>query len=322
MSGKITRRDFVKDSLVASAGAAAAMGATSAGAVETGAGARKKSLQEIAAGPMPRGKIGNLELSRLMLGGNLISGYAHSRDLSYVAQLMRHYNTDAKILETLQIAEEHGVDSVNTAVWDDLSALNEHLRRGSKMKWFIAVNPARGAKHDQVKKAAEKGADVIYIQGQAADVIVAQGKMDLIAQEVELIHSYGLPAGIGAHALETIQACEKAGLNADFYQKTLHTLDYFSAPEPPVAEAFGKEDNYWCNDPKVVIEYMAGVKKPWVAFKVMAAGAISPPQGFQHALDNGADFVLAGMFDWQIADDVRYFKIAMAKAQRTRPWFS
>jgi len=317
MAGKITRRDFVKDSLIASAGAAAAMSATSAGAA-----GKEKTLEEIAAGPMPRGKIGNLELSRLMLGGNLISGYAHSRDLSYVAQLMRRYNTDAKILETLEIAEENGVDSVNTAVWDDLSALGEHLRRGGKMKWFVAVNPAQGEKHEQVKRAGDKGADVIYVQGQMADAIVEQGKMDLIAEDVELIQSYGLPAGIGAHALETIQACEKAGINADFYQKTLHTLDYFSAPQPPVVEPFGKEDNYWCNDPPAVVEYMAGVKKPWVAFKVMAAGAIPPVKGFQHAMDSGADFVLAGMFDWQIADDARYFKIAMAKAQRSRPWFS
>ena len=33
------------------------------------------------------GKNAQVELSRLMLGGNLVAGYAHSRDLARVAEL-------------------------------------------------------------------------------------------------------------------------------------------------------------------------------------------------------------------------------------------
>ena len=40
-------------------------------------------------GELPRGKIGEHELSRLVLGGNLIGGWAHSRDLIYVPSLFR-----------------------------------------------------------------------------------------------------------------------------------------------------------------------------------------------------------------------------------------
>ena len=324
MAGKITRRDFVKDTIVASAGVAGALGAASAGAAEKPKEATPAMTPEDAAKqPMPRGKIGDVEFSRLMLGGNLISGYSHSRELTYVSALMRRYNTDDKILETLRIAEENGVDSINTAVWDDLSALQKYLREGGKMKWFVAANPDKKGNMDQVKKAVETGADVIYIQGQAADKLVKEGLIDLIGQEVEFIHSFNLPAGIAAHSLDTIIACEEAGFNPDFYQKTLHTLDYFSAPKPPVTEDFGRvDDNFWCKDQQAVVDYMASIKKPWIAFKVMAAGAIPPLKGFQYAIDSGADFVLAGMFDWQILDDVRLFKVAMAKAQRTRPWFS
>ena len=36
------------------------------------------------------------------------------------------------------------------------------------------------------------------------------------------------------------------------------------------------------------------VEKPWVAFKVMAAGAIHPRVGFHYAFRGGADFVIAG----------------------------
>ena len=52
---------------------------------------------------MPCGKIGNVTISRLFIGGNLIGGWAHSRDLIYVSKLFKAYNTEAKIFETLEL---------------------------------------------------------------------------------------------------------------------------------------------------------------------------------------------------------------------------
>jgi hypothetical protein len=50
--------------------------------------------------------------------------------------------------------------------------------------------------------------------------------------------------------------------------------------------------------------------------------AISPFTGFRHAFEGGADFILAGMFDFQIALDVRLANAALAKLDRQRPWRS
>jgi phosphoribosyl-dephospho-CoA transferase len=67
---------------------------------------------------------------------------------------------------------------------------------------------------------------------------------------------------------------------------------------------------------------MKTVEKPWIAFKVMAAGAIPAREAFQYAFDNGADHILAGMFDFEIADDVQIAKETLANAKRERPWRS
>ena len=61
---------------------------------------------------LPCGKIGKLSVSRLLMGGNLIGGYAHSRDLLYVSRLLREYNTDSKIFETFELAEQSGVNMI------------------------------------------------------------------------------------------------------------------------------------------------------------------------------------------------------------------
>lgn len=66
---------------------------------------------------------------------------------------------------------------------------------------------------------------------------------------------------------------------------------------------------------------MQEVKVPWIAFKVLAAGAISPADGFQYAFDGGADFLCVGMFDFQIEEDVELTRRSFAAAQtRRRPW--
>ena len=70
-------------------------------------------------------------------------------------------------------------------------------------------------------------------------------------------------------------------------------------------------DNISCLDTAETIEYMKGVDKPWMAFKVLAAGAIHPREGFKYAFDSGVDFIHVGMFDFQICEDVIIAKKAL-----------
>ena len=55
--------------------------------------------------------------------------------------------------------------------------------------------------------------------------------------------------------------------------------------------------------------------------KVMAAGAINPRIAFSYAYRHGADFVIAGMFDFQVETDVKIAIESVRKADnRKRPW--
>ena len=119
-----------------------------------------------------------------------------------------------------------------------------------------------------------------------------------MAKGLDLIRKNKLPAGIGGHKLSTIQGCVEKGLRPDFWMKTLHRVDYWSAKTEP------ENDNIWCNDPEACIAYMRELKEPWIAFKMLAAGAIHPKVGFKYAFEAGADFICVGMYDFQIVDDV------------------
>ncbi len=109
MSGKLDRRDFLKKSLAGSAAGALALSfEEKALLAQASQKKREKSASTAptgATGEIPMGKIGNLMVTRLIVGGNLTSGFAHSRDLIYVSGLLRQYFSDEKVFETWQLCE-------------------------------------------------------------------------------------------------------------------------------------------------------------------------------------------------------------------------
>jgi hypothetical protein len=76
-------------------------------------------------------------------------------------------------------------------------------------------------------------------------------------------------------------------------------------------------------EPEKTIAFMQTVEKPWIAFKTLAAGAIRPESGFRYALENGADFLCVGMFDFQVEQNVALVKSLLPKVQnRAREWMA
>jgi len=312
---KVNRRGFMKQTLLASAGTAAAMSLEEQALLAADKPA--ETPRETSAKGMPMGKIGKLQISRLICGGILIGGYAHSRDLVYVSSLMKHYNTEKKVLDTLELCEQNGINAFLSDPRErPLGMITKYWKqRRGKMLWIAEGHPKLNDIKTNLKRSIDNGASAIYVQGGVADGWVRGGHVDKIAQAVRFIKENGLVAGVGGHMLAVPQACEKAGIEADFYMKTLHSPNYWSRKHPR------ERDNVWSRTPAKTIEFMKNVTKPWIAYKVLAAGAISPTVGFKYAFTGGADFICVGMFDFQVKDDVQIAKGLFARGiKRQRPW--
>lgn len=285
----------------------------------SGASAKRVDVAELGElkGPMPRAMIGKLELSRMFLGGNLIGGWAHSRDLIYVSDLVCAYHTDRKVFETFHLAECCGMNTILTNPRLCRVITDYWRKEGGKIQ-FIS-DCAQGPLQAGAQVSIDAGAHACYAQGGITDNLVADGDFDTIAKFLELVRRNGLPAGIGAHKLETVQACVEKGLKPDFWVKTLHHINYWSAKTQP------EQDNIWCVNPDETIAYMEHLEEPWIGFKTLAAGAIHPKEGFPYALKNGADFLCVGMYDFQVVKNANLFLDVWERVQadpesRKRPW--
>jgi hypothetical protein len=324
----VSRRDFLAGSVAAAAALSGVAGAARAADAPGAAGAGPAPAA--GAKTLPCGTIGKARLSRMLLGGNLISGYTHSRDLKYVNQLFKAYASQEKILQTLKLAEANGINTVFETGADHVARLNREF--GGHMQFIphIEVNATQteSALIDHIQKQVDTGAVALYVWGVSSDTMMKAGQFDRVARAVELAKLHDLPVGVGSHSLLVPMACEKNKVPCDFYVKTFHKDDYPSATPKELRKEFiwleggkGWYDNMWCINPEETIEFMKTVTKPWIAFKVLAAGAIPPRQGFSHAFDNGADFIAVGMFDFQIEEDCEVARAAIAKAEkRPRPW--
>jgi len=254
---------------------------------------------------LQRGKLGKHEISRLIIGGNLISGSAHAGELLYQSALMTHYFTTEKILETWTLAEQNGI---NTTLMRADPHIFEHYEkfkreRGGKLQWIAGSAPEQGDPVENAKRARDHGAIAIYLHGNVSDNFVKEGKAEEIGRILHGFRQAGLAAGIGAHYLATVQACAKAGLDPDFFMVTINRKEYYSSPAGGVAD------------------FMKTIRKPWIGFKVLGAGRDKPLEGFQHAFEKGADFIAVGMFDWQVRDDTAHVQEMLAKGiDRSRAW--
>ncbi len=229
MSKHLNRRNFLKKSIFTTTGIAAGLSieenilqaAMKSNTTQAASGQAVKGLQT--------GKIGNLTISRLICGGNLINGYAHSRDLIYVSELVNHYFTDQKVFETLRIAEENGINTciMNVASSSRVENTTRLLKQywngeGGKIQWIAQCDVYENDALTNIKKAIDNGAVGVFIQGGCGDKLVKDNRIDIIDKAVSFAKKNGLAAGVGSHSPDVPMAVENEKLDFDFHFKTLN----------------------------------------------------------------------------------------------------
>ena len=123
-------------------------------------------------GKIPQAKIKELNVSRMIMGGNLMGGWAHSRDLLYVSELVKAYHTDDKIFQTLQLAEQGGINALITNPVL-IPVLQKYWKLGGKVQF---ISDGGWDYRTDIQKSIDAGAAACYLHGGRADALVKEGK--------------------------------------------------------------------------------------------------------------------------------------------------
>jgi len=249
---------------------------------------------------LPKGKIGKCEISRLICGGNPFRCYAHSGELEYVASLFAAYFTDEKVVETLSICRDNGINTFLGRTDDHVARFLDKYEtaRGERIQWIAQTAPEREPIEVNIKFAVDHGAIGCFTHGRTSDDLAAQGNVAKIGECVAMIRENGLIAGVGSHKPDTIRTVHEAGIDVDFFFLTINNV------------------GYECANPRLAAETIKSIDKPFIGFKVLGAGRTKPQLGFRFALESGVDFMAVGMFDFQVEENVRIAKEIFSEIHR------
>ncbi len=347
MACRIDRRSFLKGSLAAGAGTALGIrGPEEARFLSLLQTTPAEAQTPKSAGSMPMGKIGKIKISRIIAGGNILSGWCHQRDLLYVSELAGRYLTEKKQFDTMELIESRGVNTCSPDP-SQLDFINKYKNeRGGALQTIVGVhedwqyfsNPAWKRLKENIDMSIDKGGTMLYTQGGYTEHVMKTGdpaKIEIIGKAIEHIKEQGYPAGLGCHDIKVIELADKYGFTPDYYFKTFHHDKYWSAHPRKDREPWSVDstrfkdhnkfhDNIFDLFPEKTQALMEKKKKPWIAFKTLAAGSIHPESAFEFCFKNGADFLTVGMFDFQVVEDTIIAKKVLAMEEvkkRKRPWF-
>lgn len=222
--------------------------------------------------------IGKVQVSRLAIGGNPISGFSHQnpeRDRE-----MREYFTDERVHQLLREAEESGVNTLFARTDDHiLGLIHDYWQAGGTIQWFAQIlydTEDAEVHRDWIKRAGDMGAAGMYLHGGATDFWHANGLYDLFHEALELMRSYGVPGGFAGHR-PAAHAWVRDEVRPDFqmcshYNPTDRTRD---PQHTNVGEKWAPDDR------EAMLTVIRTLPCPAVHYKVFAGGNRPVVEAFQ-----------------------------------------
>jgi hypothetical protein len=240
---------------------------------------------------LPRIKLGDLEVPRLMIGGNPISGFSHGNPARTKAML--DYFTTENVKKLLRRCEECGVSAaVLRADNHVVRLLNEYWNEGGEITWVAqtqsGMDPIRSVNH-----AAHFGAKAIFLHGGTIEEYFERGEKEEVRRQLEAIQELGLPAGIASHYPPYLLEVEEKGWPVDFYMVCMYHIEGYRGKL-----GIDQHEKFIPEHRPRALEAIRKLPKPCLAYKILAAGRLQPRQCFKEVFAGvkPTDGTVVGMF--------------------------
>jgi hypothetical protein len=259
---------------------------------------------------LPTIKLGPHTVTRLILGGNPIYGYSHFNKL--FSQHMTDWHTPERVQQLLKRAEQAGINTwQNSYAERTLQDLQRYREAGGQMNWLCLGKGDWDQKPEHIDDAAKRKPIGIAPHGSLGERLHRTGKLTVLTDMLKRIRDKGVLVGLSAHNPDLIALSAEKGWDVDYYMCCLY---YLTRPKAEYKKLLGADlplgEIYLPTDPPRMFKVIQEVKKPCLAYKVLAAGRrVGNPAevrgAFETALSNikPTDALIVGMYQ-QFGDQV------------------
>jgi hypothetical protein len=220
-------------------------------------------------------RLGNVEVSRFILGSNPFSGFSHQS--SEVDARMVHYYTAQHVKDVLYDAERLGITAtLGRTDQHMMRLLSEYWDEGGKLIWLSQTCPGVGPQETCIAWARDNGAKACHLHGGYLDWLYAQGQIDEVPPLIDQIRQAGMAAGIAAHNPDVIRWAEEH-IEVDYYMCSYYnSMRRDEQPE----HVHGAKEWFWPQDRDTMTGLIQTLSKPAIHYKVLAAGRNDPAEAF------------------------------------------
>jgi len=250
---------------------------------------------------LPTIRLGNADVTRLIMGGNIISGTSHLTPA--LDQEMEDYYTTANILKCLTRCEDCGINTV--ALRTDkhiMRVLREHWANGGKLQWIAQTASEMISFQGNVNAAMHYNPIAFYHHGSVTDDLMQQGKFDELKKRFAILRDTGLSVGMATHNPDYIRYADEH-FDVDFYMACLYNLTAVPHESSAIRGKSNEGEHFDENDIPLMYAAIQQTNRPCLAFKILGATRrAATPQDvsncFQEAFETikPTDAVMVGMF--------------------------
>ncbi len=222
-------------------------------------------------GEIPRVRIGGREFSRLIVGGNPVSGNSHQS--GQASREMRDYFSAENVKRLLRDCERAGINT-----WQSrgdrhiMRLLNEYRLDGGKIQWVAQTASELADIPRNIRECAALGAAGVYHHGSATDSMWKSGRMDELRARLKATRDAGVLVGLGTHIPEVIDFSESEHWDVDFYMTCLYNLSRSKEEAARLAGRAVDGELFWEPDRVEMLKRVRHSRKPCLIFKVYGAG--------------------------------------------------
>ena len=260
-----------------------------------------QSEPPVDAARMPMIRIGNRNLSRLIVGANPMWGWSHRGEL--LGKLMMEYYTTPQVVKVLQHCEACGINTWQTSLNSrhrDQNSPNQRVgeawrmlkESGSQMNVIVLVTPRDSDDATAWNQLLKMKPIAIVHHGHWTDRAWVEGNMDQVRERLKKYRDTGALVGCSLHTPEALAWIDDEGWDLDFYMASFYRAsqklrDHWNV----VLEHKPLHEMYLEGIPDLMCPVIRQVEKPVLAYKILAAGRLADrpaeiEKAFEYAFQN------------------------------------